>query len=282
MSDKHMISNDQAFDSAVDALRDVETPDPARAAATRQAILDALANERPSNVRPLRRGSPFVRALLLAAALGGTAFAANNTVRWVAARRVEREAELRRSEQAARVAVANRSRSANARRARELPAVAQQPALVAQNTATPATSTGPALAAQSPTPASQRLVATAAIRPRVSPATNRVTEAPANNAIEPAQGAQPVSPAEALYRDAHHAHFVDRSPAVALARWNQYLTAAPDGQFAPEAQFNRIVCLVRLGRTQDALAAIDALPSSHYRHDDAVRLRARLADGGSP
>lgn len=295
MSDQHMISKDTDFDRAIDELRDVDAPDPVRAAATRQAILDAFAKDVPSNVRPLRRGSLFARALLLAAALGGTAFAANNTVRWVSARRAAQQSQRDRDAQAslARVASSHRSRSVNARRAPALPVT--EPSSTAVIAApTLATATEPTITTQPTAEAPARPVALApAPRPRASSVGPRITEAPArveptvaaNSAVEPANNAQPTAAAsgpDALYREAHHAHFVERSASVALARWDQYLSAAPDGRFAPEAQFNRIVCLVRLGRTQQALDAIDALPASHYRHDDAVRLRARLADGGSP
>lgn len=63
--------------------------------------------------------------------------------------------------------------------------------------------------------------------------------------------------ADALYQAAHRAHFVDRNPAAALAAWNDYLAAAPRGRFAVEAQYNRALCLVRLGRTDEARRALE-------------------------
>jgi hypothetical protein len=62
--------------------------------------------------------------------------------------------------------------------------------------------------------------------------------------------------ASRLYAVAHEAHFVGHDPGVALAAWDAYLRAAPDGALAPEARYNRALTLVRLGRTDDARAAL--------------------------
>lgn len=59
-----------------------------------------------------------------------------------------------------------------------------------------------------------------------------------------------------LYEKAHRAHFVQRDPGAALVAWNEYLRSAPRGRFAIEAQYNRAVCLVRLGRHVEARAAL--------------------------
>jgi len=73
-----------------------------------------------------------------------------------------------------------------------------------------------------------------------------------------------VDPALALYRVAHTAHFVDRDPARALAAWDAYLKAAPQGQFAPEARYNRALSLVRLGRNQEARSALQPFANGSY------------------
>ncbi|AUX44122.1 hypothetical protein SOCE26_055840 [Sorangium cellulosum] len=62
---------------------------------------------------------------------------------------------------------------------------------------------------------------------------------------------------DALYQAAHRAHFVERNPAAALAAWDVYLAAAPRGRFSVEAQYNRALCLVRLGRTDEAQRALE-------------------------
>ena len=87
-------------------------------------------------------------------------------------------------------------------------------------------------------------------------------------------------PALALYRVAHAAHFVDRDPTRALSAWDAYLSAAPNGQFAPEARYNRALSLVRLGRTDEARSALEPFAKGAYggyRKADASALLARIA-----
>jgi hypothetical protein len=80
---------------------------------------------------------------------------------------------------------------------------------------------------------------------------------------------------EALYGEAHQLHFVTGDKYAALRAWDAYLAAAPDGTFAPEAHYNRALCLVALGRTDAALAALRAIATveiASYRARDAARL----------
>ena len=51
-------------------------------------------------------------------------------------------------------------------------------------------------------------------------------------------------------------HFTRDAPAEALAAWNRYLAAYPNGAFAPDARYNRALCLVRLGRRAAAAQAL--------------------------
>ncbi len=77
---------------------------------------------------------------------------------------------------------------------------------------------------------------------------------------------------DALYRQAHEAHFVARDAARALVAWDRYLAVFPRGRLAPEARYNRALVLVRLGRTDEARAALapfaDA-PIGSYRQAEA-------------
>ena len=100
-----------------------------------------------------------------------------------------------------------------------------------------------------------------------------------------ASTAPPVTPQEradptlALYRVAHTAHFVDHDPARALAAWDAYLAAAPNGAFAPEAQYNRALSLVRLGRNDEARKALAPFATGvygGYRQAEAGSLLERL------
>ena len=82
-------------------------------------------------------------------------------------------------------------------------------------------------------------------------------------------------PALALYRSAHAAHFSAHDPARALAAWDAYLAAAPRGRFSLEARYNRALCLVRLGRSSEALAALEPFAQGAfggYRQSEASAL----------
>jgi TolA-binding protein len=79
----------------------------------------------------------------------------------------------------------------------------------------------------------------------------------------------------ALYRTAHDAHFHGSDPATALAAWDAYLTAYPDGALAQEARYNRAVLLIKLERWSDAEAALAPFagaPAGSYRQAEAVRM----------
>jgi hypothetical protein len=85
----------------------------------------------------------------------------------------------------------------------------------------------------------------------------------------------PAAETDDLYAAAHRAHFVDLDPAAALSAWDAYLRAAPTGALAPEARYNRALCLVRLGRRDDAIAALQPFASGSfggYRQREAADL----------
>ncbi len=84
-----------------------------------------------------------------------------------------------------------------------------------------------------------------------------------------------------LYRAAHTSHFVDHDPARALAGWDAYLAAAPNGPFAPEARYNRALSLVRLGRNGEARSALEPFANGaygSYRKAEASLLLERLGE----
>jgi hypothetical protein len=89
-----------------------------------------------------------------------------------------------------------------------------------------------------------------------------------------------------LYRTAHHTHFVEHDYAKALAAWDQYLANAPRGRFGAEAQYNRAICLARLGRSAEAERALGPFAEGRYgsyRKDEAARLISALrADASKP
>ena len=96
---------------------------------------------------------------------------------------------------------------------------------------------------------------------------------------KPAAPTPDADPTLALYRRAHEAHFGGGSPGEALDLWNRYLAAAPGGTFAPEAMFNRAICLLRMGRSDRARAALAPFASGQlggYRKQEAERLLEAL------
>jgi hypothetical protein len=103
---------------------------------------------------------------------------------------------------------------------------------------------------------------------------------------EPEASAAPPSPAvsahraerdgldreDVLFQKAYDAHFGAHDPAGALVLWDAYLAAAPRGRFAVEAVYNRALCLVRLGRHTEAIAALRPFangPPGGYRRREA-------------
>jgi hypothetical protein len=55
-----------------------------------------------------------------------------------------------------------------------------------------------------------------------------------------------------VYAAAHALHFGANNPAGALAGWQRYLREYPAGALSSEARFNEAVCLIKLGRRQEA------------------------------
>lgn len=112
--------------------------------------------------------------------------------------------------------------------------------------------------------------------------------APAPVRVEPAPSVKPTPAASSsaafqdrdgdLYRLAHEAHFASHDYARALPAWDAYLRAAPSGRLATEARFNRALCLLRLGRTEEARTALKpfALGAMGYRQNEAQQLLDEL------
>jgi len=103
--------------------------------------------------------------------------------------------------------------------------------------------------------------------------------APTEDAID---AREPVDPTERrAYRAAHALHFEARDPAGALTAWDRYLAAYPSGRFAIEARYNSALCLVRLGRSdeaRDALAPFADGRHGEYRQREAAALIEALSE----
>jgi type IV secretory pathway VirB10-like protein len=101
---------------------------------------------------------------------------------------------------------------------------------------------------------------------------------------EPAPAPAPtaVEPVEVLYRRAHQLHFHGGSAEAALAGWDAYLAAEPDGRFSVDARYNRAIALIRLRRYAAAHAALlpfarGEVEPAGYRQTEAEQLVQRLA-----
>lgn len=139
----------------------------------------------------------------------------------------------------------------------------------------------PAEAAPEPDASSSPL----ALGPEPSEPTASVSAQPAASNEKQRTGESPITEAEfQRYRLAHEAHFVKKDPAAALSAWNDYLAHAPSGHLAVEARYNQALCLLKLGRTQEArraLAPFVAGAYGAYRRQEAQTLIATLdADAG--
>jgi len=119
--------------------------------------------------------------------------------------------------------------------------------------------------------------------PPESPVTAHLPERP--SAIEAATIQRAAVPATQrsseidLYARAHELHFHGNDPRAAMQLWTRYLDRFAHGRFVPEAQFNRAVCLVRIGDAAAARRLLTQLasgPGADYPKAQAERLLAEL------
>ena len=236
------------LDEATVALRETEPLNEFEARATRARVMSGLHQTRVRRRTRLAFLLPLAASFVAVSAWG----AANGNARLV----------LDKFERLVGITVTTPSAPATPKRL-----TAQRPSV--------APSSEPAQLAPSPI-AEPLPVPPAAVRP-ASPAGSSI------NADSASEHAERADPNLALYRVAHAAHFVDHDPARALAAWDAYLRAAPNGEFAPEARYNRALSLVRLGRTEEAKRALEPFATGaygNYRKTEASALLERLAGSG--
>jgi TolA-binding protein len=80
------------------------------------------------------------------------------------------------------------------------------------------------------------------------------------------------------YGRAHVAHFQSHDFKKALRLWTDYVRRYPHGRFLPEAEFNRAVCLVRLGESTAARQALLKLVSSESPDHPKAQAERLLAE----
>ena len=111
------------------------------------------------------------------------------------------------------------------------------------------------------------------------PAPGGAIASPTENEVD---AREPVDPTERrAYRAAHALHFEARDPAGALTAWDRYLAAYPSGRFAIEARYNSALCLVRLGRSDEARGALAPFAEGRhgeYRQREATALIEALSE----
>lgn len=104
-----------------------------------------------------------------------------------------------------------------------------------------------------------------------------VTPIPETSA--PAPSPAPAESAElAIFRRAQRLHLAHDPQA--LAAWDDYLRIAGQGVLVPEARYNRALCLVRLGRSDEARAALEPFARGEfggYRRTEAAALIEALS-----
>lgn len=146
----------------------------------------------------------------------------------------------------------------------------------AREPSTPREVTVVRIEAPPPVEASTSLGQAAEVSHVSSPPAARVEVSPAAEVSHAAQPPAVERDAElTLYAAAHRLHFVERDLARAVAAWDRYLAATPDGRLAPEARFNRLVALVKLERWDEAARAIETVDASS-RPADVEKLRALI------
>jgi hypothetical protein len=152
----------------------------------------------------------------------------------------------------------------------------------APSTAAPATTAVPSMTGESP-PEVTRPPAPAAAPPGHRPeARPPAAGRPARSDGEPRPAARDAAAAaaaaDALYREAHHLHFVRRDFSAAIAAWDRYL-AMGTGALSLEARYNRAIALAHLGRRAAAVAALRPFADGEtgsYRQAEARALIERF------
>jgi hypothetical protein len=254
------MSDDDLLSQATRALREETMGDDTGARFTRSRIMASVHEDRVKRRTRWAFLIPIAATFVAASAFGAVTGTAHHAFEVVV-----RALGIHRSAAPAPQPASLRSSSGPA--ARTTPAPAAPPAA---EIATPVTDAPP------PPPA----------EPIRAPVTQAPTPAKAQSSPVPAHEAAPVAsapdPTFELYKSAHQAHFVDRDWGRALGGWDAYLKAAPQGALAPEARYNRALCLLRLHRNDEARAALKPFAEGRYgtyRREDAQKLIEALPAG---
>jgi hypothetical protein len=251
---------------ATRALRETEGVSELEARATRARVMSGLHQTRVRRRTRYAFLLPIAATFVAASAWGAASGKAQ--LMWAS---IERMVSISSTAPTSPTGSAAHANAATGARAEAQPSVASTPAEgPAPNT--PLVAPAPAVENNPPGGAGSSSAAAVAAQRADSP---RVAASATS-----AEAQEAADPTLALYRAAHTAHFVDHDPARALAGWDAYIAAAPNGAFAPEAQYNRALSLVRLGRNSEAKSALRPFANGAYggyRQAEASALLARLS-----
>lgn len=281
-----MSGEDDLLERATRALRATPPPSDEELRIERAVLMRAhraATEKRGGKSRALRWVLPLAAVLTAGSALAATTGQLERAVRAVSAW-IEREP-------ATEVRTQKRARPRTARDpSKHLP----QPApLAPQAEPKPSAEAQQAVSPQPPAivpPKSVEAVRRAAPAPRrqrpdEAPAEERepAVEQPAPSAGDAALDAPSVAapnPDLLRYREAHRLHFRERDMWAALKGWESYLSTYPNGTFVIEARYNRAICLVRLGRKDEARRALAPFAAGEigrgYREAEASELLKAL------
>jgi TolA-binding protein len=243
----------EPLEELVGALRETTSGEELAAGRyTRSRVLRAVHLQKRKRVLNLAFGLPIAAILI-----GSGAWAASGQHLPVIVERVSIALGIRERE------VTVERRPVRGSRAMEKPipstAAAKAADVVAPAASSHATTEPFGLAQRSPIVNSASSLALPQVRPQASvPHDSRVTE-------------QELS----LYENAHRAHFIEKDSTTALRAWDEYLTQVPRGRFVLEARYNRALCLLRLGRNQEAVSALSLFAQGrfgNYRKAEAQSL----------
>jgi tetratricopeptide (TPR) repeat protein len=272
-----MSGEDDLLERATRALRAAPPPSDEELRIERAVLLRAhrTAAQKKSKSRALRWVLPLAAVLTAGSALAATTGQIERAVavvsEWLGKEPTE---QPRRAKHV-------RSREEAVRSARPLPAPTPAPIVIPPE---PALEPQPA-PTLSPTPAPTPAPRRAAPKP-AHDKSERSTAVAAEAPAEEPPAAEPVAPEPAAnpdlirYREAHRLHFRERDFWAALRAWESYLSTYPEGTFAIEARYNRAICLVRLGRKDEAKRALAPFASGEvargYRKTEASELLKAL------
>jgi TolA-binding protein len=291
-----MSGEDDLLERATRALRAAPPPSEEELRVERAVLLRALrtaSQHKASKSRVLRWVLPLAAVLTAGSALAASTGQIERAVQvmseWLGGERAAdgpseakpRARKVRSREQPARDRPAPATTVAPAPQQPPEPTVSPAPALSPAPAPAPAPALVPVRAPRNTVGKSERKQGADAPAGREdASASSPATDGEPSAAAEAVEPTKTINPDLARYREAHRMHFRERDFWAALRAWESYLSSYPEGTFAVEARYNRAICLVRLGRKEEARRALAPFASGEvargYRKTEASELLEAL------